>query len=130
MYKRQLALISSPLKFFKKPISLGISSIKDLIIQIAKGRLITIYNIGRAMNVSTKPNLEKMINKGIAPTIGGIILMLKNHINKLIPPVLYLDMLYAAGKVSSKVNIALSIAAMLELKIFFKKPESSLIIYQ
>ena len=102
----------------------------DLIIQIAKGKLITIYKIGRAMKVSTNPNFEKIIKSGIAPTIGGIILMLKNHMSRFMPPVLYLDMLYAAGKVSSKVNIALSIAAMLELKIFFKNPESSLRIYQ
>ena len=51
------------------------------------------YKIGKAINVSTRPNFEKIINKGIAPTIGGIIRILKNHINKLIPPVLYLDIL-------------------------------------
>ena len=65
----------------------------DFIIHIANGRLIIMYKIGKAINVSTRPNFEKIINKGIAPTIGGIIRILKNHINKLIPPVLYLDIL-------------------------------------
>ena len=88
------------------------------------------YKIGKAINVSTKPNLEKIINKGMAPTIGGIILMLKNHISKFIPPVLYLDILYAAGNANNNVNKALRVDAIAEFNIFFKKPESSLIMYQ
>ena len=77
-----------------------------------------------------KSELEKIINKGIAPTIGGIILILKNHINRLIPPVLYLDILYAAGKANNKVNRAFNVDAIAELRIFFRNPESSLIMYQ
>ena len=50
---------------------------------------------------------EKIINKGMAPTIGGIILILKNHIKRFMPPVLYLDILYAAGNANNNVNKAI-----------------------